>query len=68
MLRVEVSCNPRIHRARVSIKHEARPGTPDWQAVEARPYDPWTDADLHLSTSAASDPAAAIIARLTPSS
>lgn len=41
---VEVVCSdPAVHRARVEERHADDPWKPDWAAVTARRYEPWTD-------------------------
>lgn len=53
LLRVEVICSDTVeHRRRVEERRRQAPGLgfPDWAAVQAREYHPWTEADLRLDT------------------
>ena len=53
VLRVELICSDTAeHRRRVEERRSQGPGLrfPDWAAVQAREYHPWTEADLRLDT------------------
>lgn len=53
ILRVELICSDTAeHRRRVEERRRRGPdlGLPDWAAVQARDYRPWTQADLRLDT------------------
>lgn len=68
---VEVVCSDRaLHRARVEGRRARTPPgtyTPDWPAVEARPWVPWDRPVLRLDTAEASPEALAGELRRAPS-
>ena len=51
---VEVICSdPAAHEARIRRRHAEEPGTPDWEAVRARRWEPWDRPVLRLDTARA---------------
>jgi predicted kinase len=55
LLRVEIQCSdPALHRMRVEGREMDVAGLdkPDWQAVVARDYTPWLEADVRIDTAA----------------